>query len=184
MYCTTCGKELPNGSSVCDECKTEYTPDGKPLKRESTSEEHRPYMNYQPFSYQNDNNNENSGQNFEGQYSYGQQKAYERRNPYDRQNFNGYNNSQEMPEGHTGLAIAGFVLGIIGICSCCVPIISIPLGIIGLILSILGIKSRYQGLAIAGVVLSSISIVLGILMILAIIVSDDSYIHYYWNIID
>ena len=89
-----------------------------------------------------------------------------------------------MPEGHTGLAIAGFVLGIIGICSCCVPIISIPLGIIGLILSILGIKSRYQGLAIAGVVLSSISIVLGILMILAIIVSDDSYIHYYWNIID
>ena len=153
MYCTNCGKELPSGSSVCSECGTEFASEEKSAKTEASSDNHRPYMDYQ--------------QNF-----------------HQQQNSFGYDHSQEIPEGHSGLAIAGFVLGILGTCSCCIPLINIPLGIVGLILSILGIKSRYRGLAIAGVVLSSIAIVLGILTVLAIIVSSDTYTYYYWNFID
>lgn len=180
MYCTTCGKELPDGSSVCDECGTEFTPDKKPVKQENTSEDYRPYMDYQPFSNRNTNDNTGSEDSFSKQYSCNQQNSYNQQNPYGQQN--PYNH--DAPEGSTGLAVAGFVLGIISICCCCLPILSIPLGIIGLILSILGMKSGYRGLAIAGIVLSSIAIVLGILMILAILVSEDGYFHYYWNIID
>ena len=183
MYCTNCGKELPDGASVCDECGT---PTGsQDARQENTARGHRPYMDYQPFSGgettygQQDSRQENS---------YGQQDPYGQQNAYDYDQQNPYRNSQyggrRDPEGHTGLAIAGFVLGIIGICSCCIPILSIPIGVLGLIFSIIGLKSSYRGLAIAGVVLNVIAIVLGILMILVVLVSDDHYIHYYWNLYD
>lgn len=155
MYCTTCGKELPDGASVCDECGTVFTSDGKSIRPRQTDEasgKDRPYMSYQ---------------------SYSEQGSYKQ--PYDYSS--PYNN--ETSEGRTGLAIASLVLGIIGLCGCCLPIISIPIGIIGLIFSILGLRSRYRGLAIAGMVLSIITILFSIMMILAVIVSDSSY---YWSI--
>ena len=41
MYCTNCGKELPDGASVCDECGT---PTGsQDARQENTAGGHRPY---------------------------------------------------------------------------------------------------------------------------------------------
>ncbi len=60
-------------------------------------------------------------------------------------------------------AVAGFVLGI---CSVGFPFLgplSIPCGLVGLPLSIMGLKSRNRGLAVAGIVLSSICVVLIVL---------------------
>jgi len=55
---------------------------------------------------------------------------------------------QQSPPGENGMAIAGFVLSIIGFFTCC---ITSP---VGLILSIIGMKKTdQQGLAIAGLVL-------------------------------
>ena len=78
-----------------------------------------------------------------------------------------------------GTAIGGFTVGLIALCSCCVPFFSVPLGIIGLILSILGFQSSYRGLAIAGIVLSALSLAFGILLLLLSIMDGVGF-RYYW----
>ena len=62
----------------------------------------------------------------------------------------------------SGKAIAGFVLGLVGMLGWCIPLCGLPLTIVGLILSIKGLKSRQRGMAIAGVILCSIGIVLSL----------------------
>ena len=65
-------------------------------------------------------------------------------------------------------AVAGLVLGIISIVLIWIPIInllSLPLGIIGLILSVKGRKiEAKKGMATAGMVLSIIALVFGVLV--------------------
>ncbi len=62
-----------------------------------------------------------------------------------------------------GLGIASLVLGIVSLCLIWIPLVNV-LGMIGcavgLILGILGMKSSAKGMAIAGVVLSGISLVI------------------------
>ncbi len=63
---------------------------------------------------------------------------------------------------NSGKASASLVLGIIGlVCALC-PYVGLPLGIIGLVMGILGRKSRASGTATAGIVLSIITIVLSL----------------------
>ncbi len=57
-----------------------------------------------------------------------------------------------------GKATTGLVLGIIGLVAWFIPIIGAPITIIGLIFSIKGLKSLKHGVAIAGIVLSSIGL--------------------------
>ena len=237
MYCTTCGKELPDGTLVCDECGTRFTADGQKIENDRTeggaadeqsSEGHRPYMDYKPFSdfsdedYQRSGGRSSSGPqagyrpgNGAGGYGYGTQSqtsdsgsyhengqgpengrysygsgSYEGngRGAYSYQYGQGYpygqNGSEDPGPGRTGPAIAGFILGIVSICSCCVPFLTIPLGLLGLILSILGLQSMYRGLAIAGIVLNTISLVLGMMMLLLLIMEGDLSFSYYWNWLD
>lgn len=69
----------------------------------------------------------------------------------------------QINEPGRGQAVAGMVLGIIGICLFWYPILSLPLSIVGLILSILGRRSvTRRGMATAGIVLSSITLVLAL----------------------
>ena len=74
-----------------------------------------------------------------------------------------------MPEPGKGMAISGFVLGIISVCLSCVPFVGIILAVLGLIFSALGQKSvTARGLAIAGLVLSIIAIAVAGLFLLAV----------------
>ncbi len=57
-----------------------------------------------------------------------------------------------------GKAVAGLILGIIGIIAWIIPIIGAPIIITGLIFSIKGLKSLKRGVAITGVVLCSIGL--------------------------
>ncbi len=57
-----------------------------------------------------------------------------------------------------GKSTTGLVLGIIGLIAWIIPIIGAPITIIGLIFSIKGLKSLKRGIAIAGIVLSSIGL--------------------------
>ncbi len=71
-----------------------------------------------------------------------------------------------------GVAIAGFVLGIFATLFCIVPGLGMILGIVGLILSIIGITKKKScgsggGLAITGLILSIIG-VMGLVMVLGI----------------
>ena len=62
--------------------------------------------------------------------------------------------AKTQDSGTNGLAIAGFICGLVGLL-----VIGIVLGIVGLILSILGLnKGTLQGPAIAGIVLSILAI--------------------------
>jgi hypothetical protein len=53
-----------------------------------------------------------------------------------------------------GQAIAGFVLGVLGIIAWFIPLIGFPITITGLVLSARGLSSTNRGLAIAGLVLN------------------------------
>ena len=57
------------------------------------------------------------------------------------------------------MAIASLVLGICGLFGWCIPCAGLPMGIVGLILGIKGLQSENRGMAIAGIVLCSLTLV-------------------------
>jgi len=73
--------------------------------------------------------------------------------------------SDGFNEEEKGLSIAGFVLGIL---SLLVPFLGTILGIIGIVLSAIALKNKQgiKGLAIAGLILSIISVGLWVLILL------------------
>lgn len=76
-----------------------------------------------------------------------------------------------MEQSSKGLSIASLVLGILGlVCSlffCCfVPVIAPFLGIPGLVLGIIGIRKKEGGMAIAGTILSAITLLISMLYLM------------------
>lgn len=74
----------------------------------------------------------------------------------------------QQPQGSSGLAIAGMILGIVGVATSILPIInnlSFFIGIVGLILAVVGLvavnkgRKKGRGFAIAGLVLNVLTIV-------------------------
>ncbi|MGD0751396.1 MAG: hypothetical protein ABSA23_08300 [Anaerolineales bacterium] len=78
-----------------------------------------------------------------------------------------------------GLAIAGFILGTLSLCPWIHAFCGAPFAFTGLDLSILGIKSPLQTLAIIGVVISGISFVIVIVNIILGFLPDSGGI-YQW----
>lgn len=70
---------------------------------------------------------------------------------------NYYQNMQQPPE-KKGFSIASMVLGIVGFIAWCIPLLGFPVTIVGLILGILGIKKGGKGMAIAGIIMCSITL--------------------------
>jgi uncharacterized membrane protein len=64
---------------------------------------------------------------------------------------------------NSGKAKAGFILGLISIVAWFIPLFGVPVTIVGLVMSILGIKSSKKKLAIAGVILTIIFLILTII---------------------
>lgn len=86
---------------------------------------------------------------------------------FNRVNNQSYQNYVPEPEEGPGYAIAGMVFGILSILCCCQPFIAGVLAIVGMVFSIIVLKDRKpgKGMAIAGVVCSSIGIVIALTMI-------------------
>lgn len=85
---------------------------------------------------------------------------------------NGQIVNQQPDNGGKGLSIASLVLGIVSVIfSCCLWYIGLPCGIIGLVLGILSMKKKApgKGMAIAGIILSAVALVLGIITIFCLI---------------
>ncbi len=59
-----------------------------------------------------------------------------------------------------GMGVAGFVLALLGLILCWVPILNWILWILGLVFSIIGMFKPKKGLAIAGLVISCLYILL------------------------
>ncbi len=74
------------------------------------------------------------------------------------------NNTSPTPtENPTGKATAGLVLGIIGMLAWFLPLFGFPVTIVGLVMSLKGMKSTSRGTAVAGLTLSIIGLVLTII---------------------
>lgn len=63
-----------------------------------------------------------------------------------------------------GISIAGLVLGLVAICTGIIFYISIPTGVVGIILSAISLKKKYdgRGMALAGLITAIIGTVFGI----------------------
>lgn len=68
-----------------------------------------------------------------------------------------------------GFSIAALVLGIIAIVLCCIWYVSIPCGIIALVLGIIGLKSSKRGMSIAGIITGVIGMILSIVLVVSIV---------------
>jgi|GEM_PF-1488207 len=73
-------------------------------------------------------------------------------------------NNQPQKQGGEGMSIAGFVIGLASLFCCCLtPVVTIVLSVLGLVFSILGVvfskkAGKVNGLAIAGIVISAVSL--------------------------
>ena len=85
-----------------------------------------------------------------------------------------YQNVQPT-EGHKGLAVAGFVLGIMSVVLFCLVWIDTIIGLVAVVLSAIGIKSSRKGMAIIGLVLGIIGAVVSMAFMIAVI-SDPTII--------
>lgn len=72
---------------------------------------------------------------------------------------------QQAEKKSNGLGVAGFVLALIGLLFCWVPILNIILWILGLTLSFVGLFKKPRGLAIAGLCISCIAIIIMISLV-------------------
>lgn len=86
------------------------------------------------------------------------------------------NNTTNGPD-KKGFAIAALVLGIIAIVLCCIWYVSIPCGIIALILGILGRKSSKKGMSTAGIVTGVIGMIISIVILVVLVANIFSLVN-------
>lgn len=87
------------------------------------------------------------------------------------------------PKQSKGLAIASMVLGICSLVFCWSPFLALICSIIGLVLGIIGKKKQQGGMALAGIITSSIGLAISvILIIIAVVAVIGAFgsLSYYW----
>lgn len=146
MFCNSCGSVIPDGNSFCSFC-------GAPAASPASGQPmyYRPVQNnnYRPPVYQ--------------QPAYRQPAYSLPQRPRERTRINGF-------------ATSGLIFGIISLCFCWLPFVNFFLALFGLTFSIVGMVRRNasgKGRAIAGLVMSGITVLIGIIMIIALV--SESY---------
>lgn len=69
----------------------------------------------------------------------------------------------EQKQEICGKAVASMILGIVGLAAWLIPLIGLPITVIGLTLGIIALKSSNRGMAIAGIIMSTLGLVLTII---------------------
>ncbi len=165
----------------------------------SNNEQGIPYYQQQNFNNQNNPYSNSQQSNYyeqQNQYSQSQQNQYGQNNYYSQQA--GYQSQYNQPVGNAyqqqqyasyeqpsgkGYAIASLVLGIVSVCTCCGGLLPSVLGLIFGIIS-KSKQSENNGMAIAGIILSSIGIVISLIFIAMMIIGgaqgDNVNLRYYY----
>ena len=165
----------------------------------SNNEQGIPYYQQQNFNNQNNQYSNSQQSNYyeqQNQYSQSQQNQYGQNNYYSQQA--GYQSQYNQPVGNAyqqqqyasyeqpsgkGFAIASLVLGIVSVCTCCGGLLPSVLGLIFGIIS-KSKQSENNGMAIAGIILSSIGIVISLIFIAMMIIGgaqgDNVNLRYYY----
>ncbi len=90
--------------------------------------------------------------------------------------FNNTNNTTPQQPAR-GFAIASMVLGIVGFIAWCLPLVGYPVTIIGLILGIVALTKGARGMATAGVIMCSITLVMTLInSILGAVLAVQDYL--------
>ena len=91
------------------------------------------------------------------------------------------------PQSSTpGLSIAGMICGILSLLTCCFYYIGLPLAVLGLIFSIIGMKrnANGKGMAVAGIVTSAITLAIIVIMLIIVLVAANSSPYFYYEFED
>ncbi|MCL2538864.1 MAG: hypothetical protein FWE66_00855 [Oscillospiraceae bacterium] len=67
------------------------------------------------------------------------------------------------------MGILAMILGILSFLICCVPYISLPFGLCGVIFGILGLKSQQRGMSIAGIITGVIGLIIAVVLLILVI---------------
>lgn len=160
-------------------------------QQQNFNNQNNPYSNSQQSNYYEQQSQYNQSQyNQSQQNQYGQNNYYSQQadyqNQYNQPVGNAYQQQQyasyEQPSGK-GFAIASLVLGIVSVCTCCGGLLPSVLGLIFGIIS-KSKQSENNGMAIAGIILSSIGIVVSLIFIAMMIIGsaqgDQVNLRYYY----
>jgi hypothetical protein len=71
----------------------------------------------------------------------------------------------------SGLAVTGFVCGLVGLVFCWIPLFGLALAILGIVFGVLG---RRHGLGIAGLVLGIIATIIALIITIAVFAAASS----------
>ena len=92
-----------------------------------------------------------------------QQPGYQQ--PYQQQPYQQPVYVQQPAKQSNGMGITGFVLALLALLLCWVPVLNWILWILGLIFSIIGMFKKPKGLAIAGLIISLLGLIVDIILI-------------------
>lgn len=185
--CPKCNSSCNDGDIICSNCGYLFNPmDSDNCPKDDTYAQN-PEQNDVQINKQNqppiangqyndvNSSNQQNGNNYKPTFPNEQNGNFEKQpfpgapgqNPY-------YQGHENIDEPRTnGMSIASLVLGIIGVVMDCCYGFGLILGIIGLVLGILSNgqikksdgKEKGSGMAIAGIILSAIAILIGIIFI-------------------
>ncbi|MCI6019383.1 MAG: DUF4190 domain-containing protein [Clostridiales bacterium] len=196
MICPNCGSQNSDDVSQCVFCGQRFAPkDPQPDNNQNsgqasnnddyytsgeTRNDNGSSSQWQGFNNsqnsQNRNNNPNSqnwNNNPDSQYWNNNQNN---QGWYNQQNNQGFNNNQPYWQNQppkqpaNSFALASMIVGIASIFFMCfLPYLSIPLDIVGIVLGIIALKKGGgKGMAIAGIIISAVILVAGILMLVSV----------------
>ncbi|MCL1846454.1 MAG: DUF2510 domain-containing protein [Coriobacteriia bacterium] len=66
---------------------------------------------------------------------------------------------EQAGKDRKGFALTGMIIGIASVLLCCFNALDLPLAILAIIFSILGLKSSRKGMAIAGIILGALGLI-------------------------
>ena len=173
MFCYRCGQRLADTVRICPTCGAViiYDKEGKMREEPEKKPETDPFYSYSYETRSTDPAGD-AGKTASDSYSYGNYSTGSYNSSYnaDPQYGTVYTPMTSPNPKADGFAVAGLVAGIIGACGCCFPYVGLPVCLIGVIFSILGLKSQARkNMAIVALVISGVFLILNAVMLAAVI---------------
>ena len=75
----------------------------------------------------------------------------------------------KLQSRHDGKAIAGLVLGIASVVFSWFWLLALPLSVVGIIMSVIGLKSQKRGMAVGGLITSIVGFIFMVVIVVVII---------------
>jgi len=159
MYCSNCGTKLEDDAIVCPNCGAYIEGRNRTAEGETYQAAGAEYAGEETR-----NSFENTSDRTFGNTAESTSETNSA-NPYAQDSFIEREPSNEEPQRGKGVAIAALVLSILSVLSCCVPFLSIPLAIGGIVCGALGLKSRERTMALVGLIISILFLIVSVVLV-------------------